>query len=348
MIKLLLITEMAGLVMFLTIEFFEHMNVFTASLKNFIFSMIYLLLMSPSYIHLILPFSFLISILILLILMVRGNEMIITRTSGISTLSLMKPLLAFSMVLVVFSFVLAEWVIPFTSNASDYLYRVRMKGEEAQVFFKNDKIWFKKNNIICNIDFFDAKEDTIKGLTILELSDTFSINKRYDAKKGIFKDGAWYITDVTERTFDGNGIVAKKTYGQFKDLLQEPPSFFKVANKDPENMGYRELSRYIDKLKSNGHDIRRYLVDLYNKVALPFANLIMVFAAFSVGLRYAKTKHISSGILSGILLGACYWGIHFLSLAYGYGDTFPPLFAAWFSNFLFVASGVIGIVTLRT
>jgi lipopolysaccharide export system permease protein len=339
---------MGGLIMFLTIDFFEHMDVFTASLKNFAFSMIYLLLMSPSYMHLILPFSFLISILILLILMVRGNEMIITRTSGISTISLMKPLLAFSMVLVVFSFVLAEWIIPFTSNASEHLFRVQMKGEEAQVFFKNDKIWFKRNNIICNIDFFDAKKDTIKGLTILELSDTFSINKRYDAKDGIFKDGSWYMTGVTEWTFDGNGIVAKKTYGQFKDLLEEPPSFFKVANKDPENMGYRELSRYIDKLKSNGHDVQRYLVDLYNKVALPFANLIMVFAAFSVGLRYAKTKHISSGILSGILLGACYWGVHFLSLAYGYGDTFPPFFAAWFSNFLFVASGVIGIVTLRT
>ncbi len=170
----------------------------------------YLLLMSPSYIHLILPFSFLISILILLILMVRGNEMIIARTSGISTISLMKPLLAFSMVLVVFSFVLAEWIIPFTSSASDYLYRVRMKGEEAQVFFKNNRIWFKRNNIICNIDFFDAKKDTIKGLTVLELSDTFSVNKRYDAKEGIFKDGSWYITDVTERTFDGNGYSGQK------------------------------------------------------------------------------------------------------------------------------------------
>ncbi len=93
------------------------------------------------------------------------------------------------------------------------------------------------------------------------------------------------------------GIVAKKTYEQFKDLLQEPPSFFKIADKDPENMGYRELSRYIEKLKSDGHDIRRYLVDLYNKMAFPFVNLIMVFAAFSVGLRYTKTKHISIGIL---------------------------------------------------
>ncbi len=340
--------EFAGVIMFLTIEFFDKMDIFTSSFKIFVLSIIYLLLMLPFYVHVLLPFSFLVSMLILLILMIRGNEMIIARTSGISTVSLMKPLLAFSMVLVVFSFVLSEWIIPFTSNASDYLLRVKIRGGESQVFFKNDRIWFKKNNVICNIDYFDAKKDMIKGLTVLELSDTFSIKKRYDAQEGTFKDGSWYFTHVIEHTFDANGIVAKKTYAEFKDLIQEPPSFFEVANKDPENMGYRELARYIEKLRNDGHDVRRYLVDLYNKVAFPFANLIMVFAAFPVGLRYMKTKHISVGILSGILLGACYWGVHFLSLAFGYGETFPPLFAAWLSNFLFIAAGIIGIVTLRT
>jgi lipopolysaccharide export system permease protein len=347
-IKLLFVTELAGIIMFITIEFFERMDIFTRSFNNFLLSMLYLLLRTPYYIHLILPLAFLISILILLILMVRGNEMIVVRTSGISTASLMKPLLAFSLVLVALSFVLAEWIIPFTSSASDYLYRVKLKGEEAKVFFKNNSIWFKRNNVIYNIDFFDAKKDMIKGLTVLELSETFSVNKRYDAQEGVFKDNAWYFKNVTERTFNEKGLVAKKTYEQFKDLFREPPSIFKTADKNPEDMGYQELSRYIRRLQRDGHDIKRYLVDLYDKIAFPFINLIMVFAAFSVGLRYMKTKHISIGIFSGILLGACYWVCHSISLSLGYSEIFPPLFAAWFSNLLFISSGVIGIVTLRT
>jgi lipopolysaccharide export system permease protein len=347
-IKLLFVTELAGIIMFITIEFFERMDIFTRSFNNFLLSMLYILLRTPYYIHLILPLAFLISILILLILMVRGNEMIVVRTSGISTASLMKPLLAFSLVLVALSFVLAEWIIPFTSSASDYLYRVKLKGEEAKVFFKNNSIWFKRNNVIYNIDFFDAKKDMIKGLTVLELSETFSVNKRYDAQEGVFKDNAWYFKNVTERTFNEKGLVAKKTYEQFKDLFREPPSIFKTADKNPEDMGYQELSRYIRRLQRDGHDIKRYLVDLYDKIAFPFINLIMVFAAFSVGLRYMKTKHISIGIFSGILLGACYWVCHSISLSLGYSEIFPPLFAAWFSNLLFISSGVIGIVTLRT
>jgi lipopolysaccharide export system permease protein len=113
-------------------------------------------------------------------------------------------------------------------------------------------------------------------------------------------------------------------------------------------MSYRELSKYINRLRSNGHDIRRYLVDLYNKVAFPFINVIMVFAAFSVGFRYSKTKQISKGIFWGIALGMCYWFFHSISLSLGYSEIFPPFFSAWFANLFFFFLGTVGVITLRT
>ena len=84
-LKILLVTEMVGLIMFMTIEFFEHMEDFTSSTNTFFISGAYLLLRMPFYINFILPFAFLISMLVLLILMIRHNEIITLRTSGIST-----------------------------------------------------------------------------------------------------------------------------------------------------------------------------------------------------------------------------------------------------------------------
>ncbi|MDD3846898.1 MAG: LPS export ABC transporter permease LptG [Syntrophorhabdaceae bacterium] len=347
-IKYLLIAQMAGVSMFLVIEFFQHTDRFTASLHAFTMVVLYILLLLPYYFNLILPLAFLVSMLIVLILMIRGNEMIVARTSGISTLSLMKPFLGFSLVLIMFSFLLAEWIVPLSANAANYIYQVKIRGEESQVFIKNDKIWFKRDNKICNIDFFDTKKDIITGLTVLELGDDFAVVKRTDAQRGIWKDGTWYFTGVAVRTFEKNGYISKKVYPGMSNIINEPPSVFKVVEKDPEEMSYRELSRYISRLREDGYDVRRYLVDLYNKVAFPFINLIMVFAAFSVGLRYTKTKHVSKGIFSGILVGALYWFFQSVSLSLGYSEIFPPLFSAWFSNLLFIASGVIGIVTLRT
>ncbi len=339
---------MAGISLFILIEFFQHTDRFTVSLHAFVMVVLYVLLLVPGYFNLILPLAFLVSMLIVLILMIRGNEMIVARTSGISTLSLMKPFVFFSIVLIMFSFVLAEWIIPLSANASNYIYQVKIKGEESHVFIKNDRIWFKRDNRICNIDYYDTKKDIIKGLTVLELNPDFSVKKRTDAVQGKWQDGTWYFTGISIRTFEKNGNITKKSYPTMGNIINEQPSVFKVVERDPEEMSYRELTRYIKRLKEDGHDVRRYLVDLYNKIAFPFINLIMVFAAFSVGLRYAKTKHVSKGIFSGILVGALYWFFHSISLSLGYSEIFPPLFSAWFSNLLFIASGVIGIVTLRT
>lgn len=343
-----MMAQFAGLVMFVTIEFLEHMDIFTDSFNSFLLSLVYILLRIPHYFNLLLPLASLISMLILLIMMVRNNEIIAARTSGISTISLMKPFIAFAFALIIFSFIIAEWIMPYAANAAEYLYRVKIKKEDSYVHFKNNRIWFKKDNILSNIDFFDAKKDIITGLTIIELADDFTIKKRIDAMEGTWKDSAWLFTTVIERTFGDNAIQSKKVYSEMKGLIKETPAMLKVGQRNPEEMGYKELLRYIHRLKREGHDVRRYLVDLYNKMAFPFINLIMVFVAFSVGLRYTKTKHIAKGILVGVCVGILYWFIHNICLSFGYAETFPPFFAAWLSNMLFFSLGIIGVITLRT
>ena len=106
---------------FAVIEFFDHVELFTQTFRNLLYGVAYLALRLPYYFNLILPLCFLISILILIIVMIRANEIILVRTSGISTFAMMKPLLLFSLVLVVCSFTLSEWIIPVSSSASEYV-----------------------------------------------------------------------------------------------------------------------------------------------------------------------------------------------------------------------------------
>lgn len=347
-LKLLVLSELVGVAIFIMIDFFEHLSDFTKTSENLILGLTYLALQVPGYFNLILPLAFLISMLILIIIMIRGNEIIVVRTAGVSTYSLMRPLVSLSLVLVLFSFSLSEWVVPLTSSFGEYIYRVKIKKEQAYVEFKNDKIWVKRGALICSIDFFDARRDEIRGLTVFEVSDRFVIQKRYDAKDGKWKDGKWELNDVTERTFRNDGIESRSFHKTLSGLVNEPPSVFKIVDKSPDEMSYRELQRYITKLRRNGHDVKKFTVDLNSKVAFPFVNVIMVLAAFSVGLRYSKAKNISKGIFSGILLGMLYWFSHSIALSFGYSEIFPPWFAAWFSNALFFSLGVIGIITVRT
>ncbi len=347
-LKFLLLSEFAGVAVFVIIEFFDHVELFTQTFRNLLYGGAYLILRLPYYVNLILPLCFLISIHILIIVMIRANEIILVRTSGISTFAMMKPLLFLSLGLVLCSFVLSDFIIPISSSASDYVYKTKIKQEQSTVYFKNDKIWFKRENTICNIGFFDAKKDTMKDVTVIEMSDQYSIRKRYDMKEATWTDGSWVFHDVVERTFGPAGVVGKKSYQTLTGLIDEPPSVFKIVERNPEEMSYGELSRYINRLKRNGHDVTRYMVDLDNKVAFPFINVIMVLTAFSVGLRYSKTKQISKGIFLGISVGMLYWFFHSISLSLGYSEIFPPLFAAWFANLFFLSLGTVGVLTLRT
>lgn len=347
-LKFLLLCELAGVAIFVVVEFFDHVDLFTKTFSNFSYGAAYLLLRLPYYFNLILPLSFLVSILILIILMIRANEIILIRTSGISTFAMMRPMLGVSLALVLFSFALSEWVIPASSSASEFIYKVKIRQEQSYVFFKADKLWFKRGNQVCNIGFFDARRDLMKDVTLIELTDGYAIRKRFDIREGAWKDGAWVFNDVVERTFSEKGVTGKRSYPSLKGLFGEPPSVFKIVQQDPEEMSYKELKRYIHRLRSNGHDIRRYLVDLYNKIAFPFINVIMVLAAFSVGFRYSKTKQVSKGIFWGIALGMCYWFFHSISLSLGYSEIFPPFFSAWFANMFFFSLGTVGVITLRT
>ena len=203
-IKLLLISELAGIIIFTMIDFFDHLDIFTQSFGKFVLGISYVALNIPNNFNLLMPLAFLVAILVHIIMMIRGNEVIVVRTAGISTLSLMKPLIWFSLVLVVLSFCLSEWIIPYSSSSAEYILRVKIKEDQTYVVFKNDKIWFKRGGQVCNIDFYDVKKDVIKGLTVLELSNEYAIKKRYDAKIGVWKGddkkGQWLLSDVTERT----------------------------------------------------------------------------------------------------------------------------------------------------
>ena len=211
-LKWLLVGESVGIAIFTMVDFFEHIDVFTESLGRFLLGLSYLALRVPYYFNLILPLAFLVSMLVFIIMMIRGNEIIIARTAGVSTFSLMKPLVSFSLVLVVLSFSLSEWVVPVTSSVGEYIYRVKIKKEQTYVEYKNDRIWLKRGRVICSIDFFDDRQDEIRGLTIFEMSDDYAIQKRYDAKIGRWKDGTWEFSDVTERSFRNNGIESRTVH----------------------------------------------------------------------------------------------------------------------------------------
>jgi lipopolysaccharide export system permease protein len=124
-----------------------------------------------------------------------------------------------------------------------------------------------------------------------------------------------------------------------RDLLIEP--------KNPEEMTFGELGRYIGSLHSSGNDTRKLEVQRAVKLALPAACLII--ALFGAPLAVSAPRAGPAiGVAIGLGTTVVYLLMINLSQAIGASGIMNPTAAAWLPNAIFLAFGALLLVRVRT
>jgi lipopolysaccharide export system permease protein len=127
--------------------------------------------------------------------------------------------------------------------------------------------------------------------------------------------------------------------------LADSPRELLVESKEPEEMGYEDLVRYIDDRERLGADTRQEMVDLHMKIAYPFANfVILIFGIALVGsASHASRQSGTVGFGLALFLTIIFWGFLRVGQGIGYGGGLPPVVAAWLANGIF---GLVGLALL--
>jgi lipopolysaccharide export system permease protein len=112
-------------------------------------------------------------------------------------------------------------------------------------------------------------------------------------------------------------------------------------------MSYVELRDYIGRLQQAGHQVGKYLVDLYSKIAFPLAAPIMVLVGIPFALQSPRGGRVI-GIALCLVLGLGYFVVHSAAVALARTDLLPPIVAAWSANFLFATLGLFLYLRART
>ena len=124
-----------------------------------------------------------------------------------------------------------------------------------------------------------------------------------------------------------------------RDLLTEP--------KNPEEMTFAELGRYIASLRNSGNNTKKLEVQQAVKLALPAACLII--ALFGAPLAVSAPRAGAAvGIAISLGTTLAYLLMINLSLAVGASGVMEPLVAAWVPNAIFLAIGAWLMVRVRT
>ena len=160
--------------------------------------------------------------------------------------------------------------------------------------------------------------------------------------------GTWTIYQGSERSLEAS---ASRTIFHFEERRDYviPRSFYEFwqESKDPEDMNFRELGKYMETLTAAGYDVSKYVVDLYGKVAYPFVSVVMVIIGFPFALQSPRSG-AAVGVGISVFIGLAYWIILQLGISLGHAGIFPPLVAVLISHLIFASAGFYLILSTRT
>ena len=301
--------------------------------------------LTPFIIGQTMPISTLIACVFILGNLNRQNEITALRASGIGVWSILRPMLVAAFIVSLFMFVVNDKLLPPAMQMANRIRYEKLdigkRGSSQSVKIKGVALWGSGNRIVY-AEKFDIKNNVLEGVIVHQQDKDQNLILRIDAKKANWVDDKWVAEDVImfEMNNRGEFISDPIVKNELPLEITETPTDFVNEHSKPENMSYAQLRKYI-KIFATGSSrtYRRFSVDLNNKIAFPFACIVTILISAPFALS-SKRGGALIGMATGILVAILYIPVMGIVLALGKGGTFPPLFAAWFTNFLFGGAGI--------
>ncbi len=279
--------------------------------------------------------------------MTRHFETTAAKANGISFYRLTAPLLIAAVVLSLVALALTEVVPASNRKAEQVLGREETRSETLRTSF----VYRGREGRVYKVRRLDARDGRMTGIQVDREGTGHgypTYNVAADSAVWVDEAGRWVLYDGWVRLFPERGVEQGFRFAELWDRpFTERPDELLADPKDPDEMGYAELGRFIEAVQRSGGTARELIVERHLKISFPFAVFIIVLfgtplahsnrrggAPFSVGVALATT------VVFLILIR--------ISQAMGAGGVVPPQLAAWIPNLLFLGAGVALMRGVRT
>lgn len=345
-IQTVLFALVAFTIIFVVIDMMENLDDFLDRDAGIAIVARYYLYFMPEIIKLMIPVAMLLSALFTTGRMSTFNELTTIKATGVSLYRFMLPLAILSLIISAGAVYFNGWVVPYANKNKFDLERKYLQKHLQQV--ARDNIFIQDTHTrILSIGFFDESQNAASRVSVQDFdpADLTVVAARFDAKRMQWNENTrtWTLSDGTYRRFvEGKEILE---YFSTYDIgvLNFSPQDIQKKQKKPDEMSYPDLKEFIENQQRAGHDVSRWMVDFYGKIAFPFASFIVVL--FGVPFSSVKRRR-GLGVEFGIAVGICFLYMIFLkvSQAFGYNGDLNPLLTAWLANLIFLAAGIINLI----
>jgi LPS export ABC transporter permease LptG len=298
------------------------------------------------------PFALMISVLILLTLLERQQEMTALKAAGISLFRLTVPVLLVAAVSAASLWVLGEVVVPNANREAQRLLD-RIKGRETtRTYRASDRQWLlsRDSESLYNFLRYDDPSNTLIRFTMFRVDENMDLRFYLFSRRVRYFDGVWVADSGWFRQIFPDGTDEfRRISAPMKLEIPEGPDYFGQEYRRPSEMSVGELASYIHELVESGYRPNKLIVRWHQKFAYPLSAFVMVLLALPFGLNRGGRKVTTmQGVAVALTLGIAYFMSTALFGRLGEVDVLPPIIGAWAPVVLAVLFAMNRLTTLRT
>jgi len=331
----------------LIMDFFEKSdNIIQAGL-TFSRTITYFLLNIPFVVSQVAPLVFLLAVIIVFSLMNKNNEILALRSSGVSVVNFLRPVVLLGLAGAIILFFFSDVIVNISTAKANKIWIKEVKGKSL-ITSKETNIWIKGHQKITRIKYYNPATMTVYGVAITFFDDNFHMIRKVDSERGLFDEDKWHFFNSVEQQYDESDDTYDIYFHEkMTEHLDFVPDDLRQVVKTPSEMSFKELLGFIRKVEREGYDATTHWVDLYAKPAFAFASVIMSIFGTGIALRQGRRQGIFINTTIGITIAFSYWVFYSFCLSMGYGEMLPPLIAAWVANILFLCLGFFIVMNIE-
>jgi|SRR4028119_564693 lipopolysaccharide export system permease protein len=311
-----------------------------------------MLLQLPQFIAYAFPMSMLLAALMAYSRLSSDSELIALRACGVSVYRLVVPAVVLSLVVTAMTFVLSEFVVP-AANYQASMTLEKALNEEKPTFQENNIFYPEYGDIkqpdgtkskglkrLFYADKFDGQR--MKRLTILDWSQQ-GLNQIVTADSAV-----WNPMESTWDFFNGTIYVVSPD-ASYRNILRFenqqlklPRAPLDLASKDRDSaqMNIAQIKERMEIVRVGGDTkkIRRYELRIQQKLAFPFACMVLGVVGAALGTRPQRTGRATSfGICVVVIF--VYYSLIVATEALGLSGIISPFMGGWLPDLFGFAAG---------
>ena len=307
----------------------------------------YILLRAPEIISQFTPFAALLAIVITLSALNLSSEIVIMRAAGMSAHRVLAPIGACCGAIATLHFAYHELVVVNGSEQLAYWdandFAVGLKEDTSTR--TNIRVTYEGQIIsaVAAARIGDAVQLT--DVNIYNLDDQGLVRSVTEARKAIYTDGAWRLSDVREASDPTTQANEKKSRAWATTLN---PELLFALTLNPDRSSIPAIVRQIAQLRSDGADAKPATTSLLSRFSKPMSTLLMPLLGAIAGFGISRQGNQLARASGGAALGFIYFVSENLMLAVGKLGVVPPVLGAFFPFALFLVVGFAILLAMES